>query len=160
MLGLANVKTWKGMFCPLINVCSNKDSSSYLVLKYKCLFTEFIASWPSALLVLLPCCILAHVLWRRKHHSSWKNYLPSIFLVRLYKSTGRAITITTVSASALATLLKMLKFLVKFFKSLCLLNPRKDLVDTLPDVRYWSEVTITTHISDLEVKGTDFEILN
>ena len=36
-----------------------------------------------------------------------------------------------------------------------------DLVDTLPEVRYWSEVlccTITTHISDLEV--TDFEILS
>ena len=35
-----------------------------------------------------------------------------------------------------------------------------DLVDTLPDVRYWSEVlccTITTHIG--EVKVTDFEIL-
>ena len=34
-----------------------------------------------------------------------------------------------------------------------------DLVDTLPDVRYWSEVlccTITTHISDLKVKVTDF----
>ena len=38
-----------------------------------------------------------------------------------------------------------------------------DLVDTLPDVRYWSEVsccTTTTHISDLEVKVTDFEILS
>ena len=38
-----------------------------------------------------------------------------------------------------------------------------DLVDTLPYVRYWSEVlccTITTHISDVEVKVTDFEILS
>ena len=37
-----------------------------------------------------------------------------------------------------------------------------DLVDILPDVRYWSVVlccTILTHISDLEVKVTDFEIL-
>ena len=35
-----------------------------------------------------------------------------------------------------------------------------DLVDTLPDVRCWSEVlcyTITTYISDLEVKVTDFD---
>ena len=67
------------------------------------------------------------------------------------------------SASALAALLKMLKFLVKVFKSLYLLNPRMDLVDTLTDDRFWSEVlcyTITTHISDLEVKGTDFEILS
>ena len=65
-----------------------------------------------------------------------------------------------VSTSAL---LKMLKFLVKVFKSLYLLNPLMDLVDTLPDVRYLSEVlccTITTHISDLEVKVTDFEILS
>ena len=38
-----------------------------------------------------------------------------------------------------------------------------DFVDTLPDVRYWSDVlyyTIITHISDLEVKVTDFEILS
>ena len=38
-----------------------------------------------------------------------------------------------------------------------------DLVDTLHDVRYWSEVlccTITPNISDLEVKVTDFEILS
>ena len=38
-----------------------------------------------------------------------------------------------------------------------------DQVDNLPDVRYWSEVlfyTITTHIHDLEVKVTDFEILS
>ena len=37
-----------------------------------------------------------------------------------------------------------------------------DLVDILPDVRYWSEVlcfTILTHITDLEVKVTDLEIL-
>ena len=48
----------------------------------------------------------------------------------------------------------MLKFLVQVFKSLYLLNPWMDLVDTLPDVRYWSEVlccAIKTHISDLEV---------
>ena len=62
-----------------------------------------------------------------------------------------------------STLLKMLKFLVKVFKSLYLLNLWMDLVDTLPDVRYWSEVlycTITTHIDDLEVNVTDFEILS
>ena len=37
-----------------------------------------------------------------------------------------------------------------------------DLVDTLPVVRYWSKVsccTILTHLGDLEVKVTDFEIL-
>ena len=58
---------------------------------------------------------------------------------------------------------KMLKFLVKVFKSLYLLNPWMDLVDTLPDVRYWSEVlcyVITTHISDLEIKVTELEILS
>ena len=93
------------------------------------------------------------------------------FLARLYESTGRAIAVTTASASApastsasaLAALLKMFKFLVKVFKGLHLLNPMMDLVDTLPDVRYLSEVlcyTIMTHISDLEVKGTDFEILS
>ena len=87
------------------------------------------------------------------------------FLARLYVSTGRAIAVTTASASAspsASALLKMLKFLVKVFRSLHLLNLWMDLVDTLPDVRYWSEVlccTITTHISDLEAKVTDFEIL-
>ena len=37
-----------------------------------------------------------------------------------------------------------------------------DLVDILPGIRYLSEAlcyTILTHISDLEVKVTDFEIL-
>ena len=76
-----------------------------------------------------------------------------------------AVTMVSASTSALAlaALLRMLKFLVKVFKSLYLLNPRMDLVDTLPHVRYWSEnlcYTIMTHISDLEVKGTDFEILS
>ena len=83
-----------------------------------------------------------------------------LFLARMFESTGRAIAITKASASSS---FKMLKFLVKVFKSLYLLNPWMDLVDTLPDVRYWSEVlcrTIMTHISDLEVKVTDFEILS
>ena len=37
-----------------------------------------------------------------------------------------------------------------------------DLVDTLPVVRYWSEVlccTTVTHLRDFEVKVTDLEIL-
>ena len=37
-----------------------------------------------------------------------------------------------------------------------------DLVDILPDVRCWPEVlccTILTHIRDLDIKVTDFEIL-
>ena len=75
-------------------------------------------------------------------------------------SSHHGINVTSASASAL---LKMLKFLVKVFKSLYLLNPWMDLVDTLPDVRYWSEVlccTIMTHINDLVVKVTDFEILS
>ena len=62
-----------------------------------------------------------------------------------------------------SALLKMLKFLVKVFKSMYLLNLWMDLVDTLSDVRYWSEVlccNITTHIGDLEVKVMDFEILS
>ena len=49
-----------------------------------------------------------------------------------------------------------LKFLVTDFRSLYLLKFWLDLVDTLPDIRYWSEVlcyTITTHISDLEVRS-------
>ena len=56
-------------------------------------------------------------------------------------------------------LLKPSKFLVKVFKSVYLLNQWMDLVDTLSEVRYCSEVlcyTITTHISDV----TDFEILS
>ena len=56
----------------------------------------------------------------------------------------------------------MLKFLVKVIKSLHLLNLSMDLVDTLPDVRYWSEVlcctimTITTNIGDPQVNVRDF----
>ena len=85
------------------------------------------------------------------------------FLARLYESTGRAIAVTPASALALASaLLKMLKFLVKVFMSLYLLNLLMDQVDTLHVGRYWSEVlfcTITTHLGDLEVKVTDLEIL-
>ena len=57
----------------------------------------------------------------------------------------------------------MLKFFVKVFKSLYLLNLLMGIVDTLPDVRYSSEVlccTIITHISDLAVKLMDFEFLS
>ena len=56
----------------------------------------------------------------------------------------------------------MLKFLVKVFVSLYLLNMWMDQVNTLHIDRYWSEVlccTITTHLNDLEVKVTDLEIL-
>ena len=94
-------------------------------------------------------------------------------LARLYESTGRAIAVTPASASASASalasalasasaLLKMLKFLVKVFMSLCLLKLWMDQVDTLHAGRYWSEVlccTIMTHLGDLEVKVTDLEIL-
>ena len=91
-------------------------------------------------------------------------YTTRYLLAHLYESTGRAITVTTLSALVSASaLFKMLKFLVKVFKSLYVLNPWMDLVDTLPAVRYWSEVlccNIMTQISDLEVKVTDFKILS
>ena len=88
-----------------------------------------------------------------------------MFLARLYESTGRAIAVTSASASALVSasaLLKMLKFLVKVFMSLYLLKLLMDQVDTLHVGRYWSEVLcciIMTHLGDLEVKVTDLEIL-
>ena len=56
----------------------------------------------------------------------------------------------------------MLKFLIKVFISLYLLNMLMDQVDTLHGGRYWSEVlccTIMTHLGDLAVKVTDLEIL-
>ena len=56
----------------------------------------------------------------------------------------------------------MLKFLVKVFISLYLLKLLMDQVNTLHVGRYWSEMlccTIMTHLGDLEVKGTDLEIL-
>ena len=57
--------------------------------------------------------------------SSLRNFdkKSGYFLARLYVSTGRAIAVTTASSSMSASaLLKMLKFLVKVFKSLYLLN--------------------------------------
>ena len=45
--------------------------------------------------------------------------------------------------------------LLKFFRSLNL-NFKMDLVDTLPVVRYWSEIlnsTVMTNLRDLGVKG-------
>ena len=56
----------------------------------------------------------------------------------------------------------MLKFFIKVFRSLYLLNMLMDQVDTLHVGRYWSEVlcsTIMVHPSYLEVKVTDLEIL-
>ena len=114
--------------------------------------------------------VLKRTFWylfvKRLKYEQYYVFFPLIlsrlaaFLARLYVSTGRAIAVTM--ALALAALLKMLKFLVKVFKRLYLLNPWMDLVGTMLVVRYWSEVlccTITTHIDDLEVKVTDFEIL-
>ena len=54
-----------------------------------------------------------------------------------------------------------LKFLVKVFTSLYLLNFKMDLVDTLHVARYWSEVlcyTLMTHLRDLQVNVIDFEL--
>ena len=79
-------------------------------------------------------------------HNTPLNYAVGLpFLACLYESTGRAVAVTmasaSVSASASATaLLNMLTFLVKVFKSLYLLNLLMYLVDTLLDIRYWSEV--------------------
>ena len=73
------------------------------------------------------------------------------FLARLYEITGRAIAVTMASALALIAS-ALLKILVKVFRSLYLLNLSMDLIDILPNVRYWSEVlccTILTHVSDL-----------
>ena len=56
----------------------------------------------------------------------------------------------------------MLKFLVKVFISLYLLDMRMDQVDTLHVGRYRSDFlccTIKTHLGELEFKITDFEIL-
>ena len=50
-----------------------------------------------------------------------------LLLPRLYKSTGRVIAATTLLSLALH---KMLKLLVKVFKSLYFLSPRMDLIDT------------------------------
>ena len=52
----------------------------------------------------------------------------------------------------------VLKFFIKVFISLYLLNMLIDQVDTLHGGRYWSEVsycTIMTNLADLEVKVTD-----
>ena len=56
----------------------------------------------------------------------------------------------------------VLKFLVRVFTSLYLLNMLIDQADTLHVGRYWSKVLcciITTHQCDIEVKVTDIEIL-
>ena len=54
-------------------ISSNKDSPSYIILKYRYFWLKFIATLHSALLVHPPCCLLAHVLWRRKRRSSRNN---------------------------------------------------------------------------------------
>ena len=56
----------------------------------------------------------------------------------------------------------MLKFFVKVFISIFLLNTLMDQVDTFPDVRYWSDIlccTMVIHLHDIGVKFTDLENL-
>ena len=75
-------------------------------------------------------------------------------LAYLNESTDRAIAVT------MASVWSLVKFLVKVFKRLYLLNLWMEVVHTCPDVSYWFEVlccTIPTHMSDLEVKVTDLE---
>ena len=73
------------------------------------------------------------------------------FLARLYESTGRAIQYCNhpgVGVGVSVHVVQMLKFLVKVFISLYLLNMLMDKVDILHVSRYWSEVlcsTIMTH---------------
>ena len=62
------------------------------------------------------------------------SFTTIYILARMYESAGRAIAVTTALATALA-LHKMLKVLVEVFKNLYPMNPRIDLVDTLPDLR-------------------------
>ena len=103
----------------------------------------------------------------RRYYTKFHSVFAYPLLDRLYVSTGGVIVVTTASASASASAfvsasasLKMLEFLVKVFQSLYLLNPWMDLVDALPDVRYWSDVlccNIKTHIGDLEIKVTDLK---
>ena len=55
---------------------------------------------------------------------------------------------------------EIFKFLVKVFRCTSLLNMWMDLVDTLPVVRYWSDVsccTVLIHINDLEIRVVDFK---
>ena len=64
--------------------------------------------------------------WRAPQHRQYLSH-EVMFLACLYESTGRAIAVTPASALALAlalasALLKMLKFLVKVFIRLYLLN--------------------------------------
>ena len=53
-----------------------------------------------------------------------------VFLARLYESTGRAIAVTPGVGVSVGVAL-MLKFLVKVYISLYLLNTQMDYVDTL-----------------------------
>ena len=103
-----------------------------------------LSSWQQQTKDLLRVALLKflQVMFYTSWHFSSAHKLHHIhFLALLYKNTGRTIAVTTVSALASASaLLKMLKFLVKVFKNVYLWNSWMDLVDTLPDVRYWSDV--------------------
>ena len=61
------------IFLLYIKVSSNKDSPSYIVLKYRYFWLKFIATIRSALLVCPLCCLLTRVLWHRNRHCSRKN---------------------------------------------------------------------------------------
>ena len=67
-----------------------------------------------------------------------------MFLAHLYKSTGRAIALPTVSAlAAAAALTKMFKFYFKVFKTSYFLNPPMDLVYIWYNYRCWSKILLS-----------------
>ena len=79
--------------------------------------------------------------------------LSLFLLARLYESTDHTGVGFCVA--------QMLKFLVKVFISLYLLNMLMDQLDTLQAIRYWAEVlcsNIMISLGDLEVKVMDLDI--
>ena len=73
-----------------IKVSSNKDSPSYIILKYRYFWLKFIAPLCSAFIVRPPCCLLACVLWRIKSHGLRKNYLPCNSFIRRFLCMRRS----------------------------------------------------------------------
>ena len=95
-------------------------------------------------------------------HNSSNSFIPMLFSSPVRKYRRSYLSHHGIGVGVSVGAAQMLKFWIKVFISLYLLNMLIDYVDILHVGRYWSDVlfcTIMTYLGDLGVKVTDLEIL-
>ena len=136
-------KRLRGLKAPMCFYQIGSDLISFfeeLCMKYARVMKYSLLTYYHKLLYHLAC-------WVKIPADNILKYFYLFLLARLYESTGRAITLSPVSALALASvslLTKMLKFYVKvFYKTSYFLNPLTDLVYIWYNYRCWSKILLS-----------------